>query len=384
MLRDRRRWARRRAGALSPIRVLVVVGVALVLAGVAAGSVSQVAPASAPYRRDVARSFALLVAPVAARSQATGATLRGVLGSGPSMGRRRFFAVLSTVRHDSQAELSDLTVPPPLLPAGGDGCVAALRDRASAAAGMAAALEDLLGGPGGSRPSSPSTASAGLARQGGLVLRSDAAWASCRAELGRGPGHVRIPTSRWAPDPALWSASSLAATASAVAGSSTLAVRHDLLILSGAVGFSPPVLADSNGAAVLPPTPTVTVRLVLANHGNVDERGVVVRLAVTGGRVPPVEEVVDVAAGGSTAVDPPPLHVPPGLHGTLTVSVDGPSGAGRGVSIPIAVAPAPPPSTTTTTTTTAPRTSTRGGSGTAAAHPGGAGSGGGRRPGSSG
>ena len=334
-----------------------MIGVSLVVAWAVVSSVRQIGPTSGPYRRAVARSFGVVVTPLAAASQSSGKALAKLMAGGAMQDRAAFLGTLATLVSQTRvaARTVDLAVPPE--PAGASGCRDALDARAAAGAAIESALVGLLGGPTGAAPVSEPVVTAALEGTGTGLEAADAAWARCRSMLRRGPGTVRVPASTWGADGGSWSGPALSQFVSAVSGSASLAARHDLAVLPGSVGLQPAVVSQSGGAAVLPPTATLEVRVVVANRGNVDERRVVVAVslepsgAATASTTASTTASVSVPAGGSVAVDLPPLQMPPGARGTLSLSVVGPAGPGTGTSVPVVLAPEAPPVTTTTTTT---------------------------------
>lgn len=338
------------------IAVVVVVAVLF-----AVGTAGQVRTASRPYHRSIDRSYAAMAAPLGRHSAATGAALGRTLAQAPGLSRVDLFQQLDAAAADA-AQLSrrfaSITPPDPQGGAAAS-CSTAIEARAAGAGRVRDTVEGLLGGhDGGPGASQPATVQA-LAAAGAQLVSSDAAWASCRRQLAAAPGLARLPRSVWVTDPGSWATASLTPAVAALAASPSLAVRHDLAIGADSVTLVPGSVSTSVGAAVLPPTHSVTVRIVVDNGGNVDERDVAVHLVVApapsapsssasapGATAPTrprtsVRIVGTVAAGASTAVSPPALRVVPGARYTVTVSV---TSAASGVTaatmaVPVAIAP---------------------------------------------
>jgi hypothetical protein len=122
----------------------------------------------------------------------------------------------------------------------------------------------------------------------------------------------------------------------------------------------PAAVPGGSGVSVLPPTNRLQVRVVVANQGNVEEKGV--RLVVTavaqGSRraVTPVRMTTDIAVGRSVALSPPALSVRQATTYLVDMTATARGGASAGVSLTLRVSVVP--TTTTTTTTTVPRRTT--------------------------
>jgi hypothetical protein len=338
-------------------RVAAPLVVAAAIVVLAIGAVSQIGPASGPDRRTVDRSFAALAGPIVARSNASGAALNTLLGDGPSLLRVAFFSDLDSLTSataDDDRQFAALTPPEPANDAASR-CATAMDDRRRGTAGVASALEGLLGGRRGLGGGDEAAAAHGLATAGTLLASADAFWASCRRTLHRAPGSARLPASVWVTDPGVWSEGSLGRFVAALVSSASLTTAHGLALLS--VSTDPASVPGASGVSVLPPTSALRVLIVLADQGNVDEAGVTVVLtAVPQGtaRAPaPVRARTDVAAGHSVTLTPPPLDVRPGRGYVIDITATAQAGASVSASLPVRVSLVPPPPTTTTTTTSA-------------------------------
>jgi hypothetical protein len=329
------------------------VAVALVLA-FAIGALSQVGRGSGPYRRTVNRSFASLVTLEAVRSNATGLGLAEALVFGPTMARGQFFSALDRVASDAadEARQLDAAVPPMPSVRAGEGCLAAMAARASATASIRRSLEGVLGGSSGASIVAPGQALAALESASLAVVGADEDWATCRRALRRAPGTATVPVSRWLEGQGWYSAAALASSVNSVLLSRTLAARHALAVT--ATRIDPPPLPGS-GPALLAPTSTLTLHVVVSDTGNVDEPAVQVRAVLVGGQAPaPLSAVVPVVAGRSVAVVLGPFPVVPGSSYTLQVFVtpsSGPGGASSATALQVAAEPTTTTTATTTTTT---------------------------------
>jgi hypothetical protein len=349
------------------VLIAVVVVVAVLFA---VGTAGQVRTASKPYHRSIDRSYAAMAAPLGRHSAATGAELRRTLDQAAGLPRVVLFQQLDGAVADaaqSSARFASIAPPDPQGDAGAS-CSAAIEARAAGTDRVRNAVEGLLGGrDGGAGISQPATVQA-LARAGAQLASSDAAWASCRRRLATAPGSARLPRSVWVTDPGSWAVSSLTPFVAALASSPSLAVRHDLAIGADSLTLVPGSVSSSLGAAVLPPTHSVTVRIVVQNGGNVDERDVIAHLVVTPASPSPssasagaatgprasARSVGTVAAGASTAVSPPPVRVVPGVRYTVTVSVTSAASGGTPATRAIPVAIAPQASSTSLTSSGSP------------------------------
>jgi hypothetical protein len=336
-------------------RVAAPLVVAAVLVVLVVGAISRIGPASGPARRTVDRSFAVLAAPIAEQSNASGAALRAVVVNGPTMSRTGFFTTLNslaTAAAAQAAQFATLTPPVPTDDVAGL-CGGALEERARAVGQVRGAFETLLGGVVG-RGGGNEAKAAGTVVSAGVLLRSaDDAWAGCRRTLRRGPGSAGLPVSVWVRDQTQWTSSSVGTLVASLVSSASLAVVHHLTLLT--LSTDPATVPGPPGVGVLPPTGQLQVTVVVANQGNVEEKGVtVVVSAVPQGssRAPSRREVkTDIAVGDSVALSPPPLAVRQGTSYVLTITATPPA-PGVAVSTSETLHVAVVPTTTTTTTTT--------------------------------
>lgn len=331
---DRRRHPRR--GTARPRRILVAAAGGAVAIVVLVAVVVQVGSQSLPYRRSVDLSYAALVGRLAAPSVATGQDLAALLSAAPGDQRSAVFSGLDGVAAAAErtATTARLATPPAPAVAAGMDCTTALEVRATASATVRSAVERLLGGSTGTAAGAGATsaATAALTGAGRQLQRADDLWATCRNALRHGPGLARVPPSAWMTDPAAWSAASVAALVSAIAGSPSLAAAPALAI--GSVTSDPPAVSQGGGATfMLPSASALGVTVVVVDSGNVDLPHVVVEVRAQPagplGAGPPVRRTVDVRAGSAATVVLTGLRVTPGGTFTLVASArsDGPTGA---------------------------------------------------------
>ena len=360
--RRRARWRRRLGTGVVP--ALGAAAVLTLIIAFVAGALSQVSGVSGPYRRTIDRSWAALATSVASQSTTTGEAWVSLLGLAPTLDRRTFFTSLDRLASDAAAQQRalDAAVPPAPVGAADVGCEQALAGRASAVSSVRAGLEGVLGGRTGDAPVAPATAIEDLSIALSALEAADASWAACRRAVHRAPGTPALPASTWVANPASWPPTELAAIVDVVTGSSSLAARHGLAVLTTATD---PASLPSGGTAVVPATTSFKLHVVVSNQGNVDEAAVEVRAGLTGGAGGPGSQAVAIVAlkaGRSVSVVLGPLVVVPGSSYTLQVTASPPSGPGAAAaSIGLQVETVPTTTTTVppTTTTTAPRRSGR-------------------------
>lgn len=359
MARRSRRARWRRATGRNPAVIVVPAAVVALVLAFALGALSQVGTGSGPAHRTIDRGFASLASLVAAKSRATGLSVAELVVNGPRLDRPAFFAALASIVSDSadEARQLDAAVPPAPVHGAGQGCLASVHERASAAALIEHSLEGLLGGRDGATPVAPTQALATLDTAAATVVRADADWSSCRRAMRRAPGSAPIPESAWLAGQGWFTPAALASSVSSVALSRTLAARHALAVTATSV-FPAALPAQASGPALVAPTKTLTAHVVVTDEGNVDEPAVAVRAVLVGGQSAPasITATVAVQAGGSRAVVLGPFAVVAGSAYTLEVQVAPPSGVGAAsASTPLQVASEPTTTTTTTSTTTTPK-----------------------------
>jgi hypothetical protein len=377
MPRDRRRRSRRRSA--GPL--LLLSAATLVLIALAVGGVLAVQNASAPYRRDVNRSFAQQGSVLADRSTAVGRQVRQLMADLPTLRRSRLEQRLDAIVQESSSQAAAArSIVPPNPPAGsGPAFVAVFAARADAVAQLRRTLDGLLGlepltdvgvaanASSGQRNENSTLLSASRALDqleavGTSLEQADGSYATLRHVLATSAGNGHLPRSVWVTHHNAWSSGALSTLVGQLTSSSSLATTHalELVTVSLVPAAIPPPSgpAPPGGVTTVPPTSSLSVSLVLRDAGNVGEQGVAVTASVRELHTDNVHfhtQHLSLDPGTSTAVAFAPLPVKPGHTYTLVIGVTMPSApgtAGPTTSYTVAVAPATPPSTTTTTAAT--------------------------------
>lgn len=378
-VRRRRRRLLSRAGALGIAAVLFG---ALVLATLVGGLLREHSESSG-YERAIDRSYAAQGRLIVGESNRLGEKLRTLLATMPRQRRVPLELELDTLVRSSASlaeEAATAASPPPSGSAGAD-VANAMADRAEAARVLRLAVDGLLGmaplpvvgAPGATAPQAPGrrlsvTAAAGkLARVGLLLEESDRSYAAGRRALRLAPGHALLPASTWSGRTTSWTTGGTLALANALVGSPSLAAIRRVELVTHALALTPaPVPSLGTGttsagaATVLPPTGRIGVSVVVANDGNVTERGIVVRASLqrvagttaasgtgAGTERSEASRPIALSAGSSVAVTLPAFRVVPGHRYTIALAVDPPvpdtPGATTSDAVDVRVAPPAPP-----------------------------------------
>lgn len=321
---------------------------ALVVAAVLIGGVARIGPRSGPFRTSVNRSFGAQGAVLVDLSNATGASLRRLMGAMPDQGRQ----ALQVDLDDVTAQAGDQAARAAALASNGgvEGRFATvLADRAQSADEVRSAIDGLLGLrplPVPGAPAAPATGAAAaallsstqatdrIAAAGRLLAQADRSYQVVRRSLATMAGHARLPTSRWITTASTWQIGALATQVDLVAASTTLAAVHQLGL--SVVQITPPAVPSPTGVAtpgvsVLSPTQTVVLSVVLTNDGTVDEPHASVTFTLT--RLPTgttttttARRAASVLAGRSVSLAPVTFAVKPGNSYQLTVAIAVPAG----------------------------------------------------------
>jgi hypothetical protein len=220
-----------------------------------------------------------------------------------------------------------------------------MHGRAAGAALLRSALEGVLGGRTGLDSVDEVASAADVMSAGTTLASADASWAACRHGLRRAPGSALLPMSQWVTDPGAFAPVAAGRFVAALARSRSLAAAHHLAILDLVTA---PAAVASGGAQVLPPTVVLTVQVVVANQGNVDEDGVevggVAMLEGSPGSPVPVQRTLSIAAGRSTTLALPGFAVQPGSSYSVQITAETPRANGPGplvsATVPVQVQPA--------------------------------------------
>ena len=340
LLTRRRSRRRSRAGRL------VLLACVLVVAAVLIGGVARIGSQSGPFNASVNRSFATQGAVLVDQSNATGASLRRLMGAMQDQNRLTLQAGLDdvTAQADDQATLAANLAT--------NGSVEAqfatvFADRARSADETRSAVDGLLGLRPLSVAGAPHASStvAGmptllsstqatdrLAAAGRLLGQADRSYRSVRRTLATMAGHARLPASRWITSPSTWQIGAVATQVDLVAASPTLAATPQLGL--SVVQVTPPAVPSPTGVAtpgvsVLSPTKTVVLNVVLTNNGSVDEPHASVTFTLTPqptGVATTVRRGASVLATRSVSLAPVSFAVKPGSSYQLTVAIAVPAG----------------------------------------------------------
>ncbi len=313
------------------------------------GGLSQVSRQSHGYDAASARTLAAQGAVVARQSDQTAAQVRTLLGGLPNLTRQSLQVTLDSAVEQTASESARAAGAAAASPLGvtASDFSAVFADRAQSVAELRSAIDGFLGmqpipdagAPplAAASPAAPGTqlsatqATNRMAAAGALLARADNVYRSVRRSLASGAGHPHLPPSVWVTDPQAWQSAAVATQVDLMSTSASLAQSHDVVIRT--VRLNPPALPTPQNAApnvsVLSPSRRLSVTVVLANQGSVDEPGVPVRESLadqhTGVTATQVERT-GLALDGSAALSPAVFSVKPGTTYVLTVQIVVPSG----------------------------------------------------------
>lgn len=373
---DRRRRRRVLAGARGLV-VLGVVSVLVVGAGLV-GGILRAGSESVSFDRAVNRSYAVEARLFVEQSNLADRQFRSLLASMSTDGRLPLQAALDTLVRTTASIASAAATAASPAPSSGVATrvTTAMADRAEAMRRFRSAVDRLLGmaplpvtgapraasAPSAVRALSPSAAAGALSAVGALLAEGDRVYAAGRRALHAAPGAAQLPPSSWATSTAAWTEGVTGRLVDALVGSPTLAAQRRIVLVRPALVLTPapvphPGAGTAAGASVLPPTGRLSITAVVADNGNVAERGIVVKVralaAATTSRGPASGGTVrtsrpfSLAPTQSTSVSLPPIRVVPGRRYTVVVSVLPPAPSVPGTvatdSVAVAVAPPGPP-----------------------------------------
>ncbi|GIU92787.1 MAG: hypothetical protein KatS3mg011_1693 [Acidimicrobiia bacterium] len=259
---------------------------------------------------------------VAGQISGKAGTFQEMLNRLSGVGRPELEEVVGEARQtvvDARRFLSDSPPPEPLIRAG------LLLDLAAESwdRGLAAFQEALLGAADGM----PVGAARNLLTDGLLELRTgDRLYLRAVEEIERSgvPPVSGMPSVEFLPPTYPIAALAGPLVEQAASEASLLRPREDVAV--GQVTTDPPLVADTEGALVMEATETMTVRVVVANQGNVESEATTVTLLLEGtdGSVhDAVAQVESLEPGAETTVAFPDLAVTPGVAYRLEVVLGG-------------------------------------------------------------
>jgi hypothetical protein len=324
----------------------VVLACALVVVAILIGGVARIGPRSGPFRASVNRSFGAQGAVLVDRSNATGASLRRLMGTMPGLNRQ----TLQVALDDVTAQAGDQAARAAALATNGsvEGRFATVfAARVRSADEVRSAIDGLLGlhplpvagapaaaATGAATPTllSSTEATNRIAAAGHLLAQSDRTYQAVRRSLADLAGHARLPASRWITTPGTWQIGAVATQVDLVAASTTLQATPQLGL--SVVQITPPAVPSPTGVAtpgvsVISPTNTVVLNVVLTNNGTVDEPHASVTFTLARlptGTTTTARRIVSVRAARSVGLAPVAFAVKPGNSYQLTVAIAVPAG----------------------------------------------------------
>jgi hypothetical protein len=341
--------SRRRARRRSLSRRLSVALIVLLVLVLLIGGATQIGKQSHTYDVGANRALGAQGSIIAAESNVTAAHFRALMGDMQTLSRQVLESDLDALvlQASEQSALAQRAA------GGADGATVpdqfarVFVDRADAMTSLRATVDGLLGMHPAPVAGAPVTASAGtpstptlltstqaitrLSGAGAELVRADGAYRGVRAALRRASGHASLPASVWVTNPQLWGIGAVTDQVDLLTASPSLEVSHYLKLQT--VRLTPPALppapSTALGTSVLSPTPTVSITVVLANLGSVDEPHAVVQFALApqaGGSAVTTSRTAAVAAGGSVTLDTVTFSVRAGHTYQLTVAVVVPPG----------------------------------------------------------
>jgi hypothetical protein len=321
---------------------MVVCG--LIVTVVLLGGLTQVQKQSGPFTASTDRSFARTGTVISDASNVTGTNVRHLLAVMRSESRRSLQEQLDTAVQqvtDQQSE-ADTLIGTDVQGGLGAQFRTVFTDRARAVTELRTALDGLLGMHPLAVPGAPGSASTAvaaptlvsasaainrIAAAGAVLQTSNTLYRGVRHALARSEAHLKLPVSTWANVSDLSSISAVTTAVDLVATSSSLAATHNLELRT--LQLSPPALpspsgANTPGVSVMSPTGSVSVSVVLANLGSVDEPGATVQFSLIpqpGGAAVVKNRRVAVATGTAVTLGTVTFPVKSGHDYQLSVSV---------------------------------------------------------------
>lgn len=339
-----------------------------VLAALLIGGLAAVSRQSQGYDAASNRTLAAQGAVVAQQSNATASTATALMNTLQSQNRVGLQIALDNLVQQTADESARAAAAARATPLGSVGAdfAATFADRARSMRDLRAAIDGYLGmqplpvAGTVTTPASPSKPAAGatllsatdttnqIAAAGALLAHSDSLYRSARNSLRAAAGHGRLPKSVWVRNQQQWAPGTVASQVDLIATSPTLTAVHYLALRT--VRINPPALPTSQSGpanvAVITPTTQISVDVVLANDGSVDEQRATVHYTLatqSSGATNSQSQTLALASAASRALPTANFEVKPGTTYVLTVSVDLAPGqsqtAGTAVQYVLAVAP---------------------------------------------
>ena len=334
---------RRRVSGRSRLATFAAVALVLVLIGLVVNGVVSGANSSSSYVSLINRSFAVQTNSITEAQTVQGQQLSSLLRDMASLDRQSLALKLADlVRATGRAEEGQQRAGDPG-PSGtaGASMTSIVSARAQGVAAIATGIEGLLGLE---RPTSPGLAGAPrvgapllpssvvvarLSAAGAQIATADRAVLGTRLALARAPGHAHLVRNVFVADPTLLSPSAMASLVSSLSSSASLAIVHDVQLITTSIAPSPLPNTGAFQLVQLPPTHQMVVSVTLKNLGNVFEPKVSVTAVLTtptGQILRSSTAIGSIVASGALNLVLPTIGVKPGALVQLTVTVTPPSG----------------------------------------------------------
>ena len=334
---------RRRVSGRSRLATFAAVALVLVLAGLLINGVVSGANSSNAYLSLVNRSFAAQTNSITQAQTVQGQQLSTLLKEMPTLDRQSVALKLADLVRDTQQASEGQQRAGDGGPSGtaGSSMNAIVSARAAAVAQMATSIDGLLGleqptSPGLSgQPSSgaallpSSVVVARLSAAGAQIAKADRAVLGTRVALARAPGNAHLIRNVFVADSSLLSPTSMASLVSSLSSSPSLAIVHQVQLVTTSLSPSPLPNAGAFQLVQLPPTHQIVVSVTLRNLGNVFEPHVSVTAVLTApnGQVLRTSRAMgSIVAAGALNLVLPRMLVSPGALVQLTVTVAPPAG----------------------------------------------------------
>ena len=296
----------------------LAVGIALTLV-VLLVDASYKSRSSGPVRALAAQAWIDQTLPVVAQSTAQGAEINSVRASGLSMTASGITALLDRAASGARAALRAVKAlhPPADVAAANGALIVCLQIRAQAAAAVAAAMAQTLSGPAGPGAAAPAASIQTAGQQFQVADQAYRLFIQDMPQLG-----VKLPASAWYTDPAAFSQPGLSAYLEGLRALTNTVPIHNVAV--EAVSTNPGAVSASGGIQILPPSPTISVQVTVADVGNRAESNLTVTAALSPpapGFVPSVRDFVSLSPGQAQSLTLGSLRPPTGVPVTLSVTI---------------------------------------------------------------
>jgi len=334
---------RRRVSGRTRLATFAAVALVLVLVGLLINGIVSGANSSSAYLSQINRSFATQTNSITQAQTVQGQQLSTLLKDMPRLDRQSLALKLADLVGDTQRaqEGQQRAGDPGPSGSAGSSMTSIVSERAQAVAQIAIGVAGLLGLE---RPTSPGLAQepssgaallpssvvvARLSAAGAQIAHADRAVLGTRVALAHAPGNAHLIRNVFVADTTLLSPASMASLVSSLSSSPSLAIVHDVQLVSTSISPSPLPNAGAFQLVQLPPTHRIVVSVTLRNLGNVFEPNVSVTAVLTapnGQILRTAKATGSIVASGALNLVLPAMPVAPGALVQLTVTVAAPAG----------------------------------------------------------